>query len=147
MEVFNNDLREFIKSQFGTGSINATECCIFLYSNSDRSYTINEIYNKVESNIASPFTSPERTFATEVRKYTNNTPQELKVSHMKLFTITDFKNPQKFGLIENIRERIDEFSKKKAEEFISNTDFLEALKELFEYSKKIFLLKYSDRFA
>jgi len=137
MEFFNNDLRDFIKNQFGTGSKNAIECCIFLYFNCDRSYTFNEIYNKVESNITSPFTSPERTFATEVRKYTNNSPQELKVSHIKLFTITDFKNPQKIELIKNIRERIDEFSKNKAEEFIKNTDFLEALKELFEYSKKI----------
>lgn len=137
MEFFNNDLRDFIKNQFGTGSKNATECCIFLYFNSDRSYTLDEIYTKVENNIASPFTSPERTFATEVRKYTNNSPQELKVSHTQLFTITDFKKPQKIELIKNIRERIDEFSKKKTEAFIKNTDFLEALKELFEYSKKI----------
>ncbi len=141
-------LRSFINNQYKTGSKNAVECCVFLYYNEEKSYTLNEIYGKVKNNIASPFPSPERTFATEVRKYTNNTPQKLNVSHTKLFTITDFNTPQRFELIKNIRERFDEISKNKEKELINDMDFLKALKALFEYSKKIskfFKLRVEDK--
>lgn len=131
------DLSEFIRKSFGTGSTNAIECCIFLYTNDEKAYSFSEIFNRVKNNIASPYNSPERTFATEIRKYTDNSPQELTVSLTKLFTITDFAKPQKIELIKNIRGKINEFYKSKAKNFISNKDFLNALNDLLKYSQII----------
>ena len=112
-------LRDFITQEFSTGSKNAIEAAIFLYLNKERPYPDREIFENVKENIKAKGITPERTFSTEVRKYTNNSPQTLKVSHTKLFTIKNLgETPQKFQLIEEVRIKVDEFFNEQEKESI-----------------------------
>ena len=105
---FQDKLRDFISLEFSTGSINAIEAVIFLYLNKEKAYPDREIFENVKENIKTNGITPERTFSTEVRKYTINSPQKLTVSHKKLFTIFDLEeSPQRFLLIEDVRNIID----------------------------------------
>ena len=104
------NLKKFIQEKFLTGSKNAIECFIFLYYNREKAYSDREIWENIKEYIISPGKTPERTFSTEIRKYTDNSPQKLKVSHMKLFTIKNLgETPQKFQLIEEVEKTVDEF--------------------------------------
>jgi len=115
---FQDKLRDFITQEFSTGSKNAIEAAIFLYLNKERPYPDREIFENVKENIKTNGITPERTFSTEVRKYTNNSPQKLTVSHKKLFTVIDLEeSPQRFLLIEDVRNIIDNhFNSQKFEE-------------------------------
>ncbi|MFW9874289.1 MAG: EVE domain-containing protein [Candidatus Thorarchaeota archaeon] len=111
-------LRDFIIQEFSTGSKNAIEAATFLYFNKERAYPDRDIYKNVKENIKTNGITPERTFSTEIRKYTNNSPQKLTVSHKKLFTIIDLEErPQRFQLIKDVRSIIDNhFNSLKSEE-------------------------------
>ncbi len=119
-KYFQVKLRDFITQEFSTGSKNAIEAAIFLYLNKERSFPDREIFENVKENIKTNGKSPERTFSTEVRKYTINSPQKLTVSHKKLFAITDLEeSPQRFLLIEDVRNTIvNHFNSQKSKEVL-----------------------------
>ena len=96
-------IRDFLKDKFSTGSSYAIETFIFLYFNDDQSFPDRVIWENIQDRIETLGKTPERTLSTEIRKYTDNSPQHLTVSHPKLFTITNLgETPQRFKIIENI---------------------------------------------
>ena len=108
MNNIEEKLRDILIQEFSTGSKNAIEAAVFLYLNKENAYPDREIYENVKQNINTDGITPERTFSTEIRKYTDNSPQKLTVSHRKLFTIINLEeSPQRFLLIEEVRNIID----------------------------------------
>ncbi len=94
-----------------TGSKYVVEAVILLYKNNGNYYTIHEIWEGIKNKIDTPGLTPEQTCGTEIRKYTINSPQKLKVPK-SLFIITNMGaegESQKYQLIEDIRKEIDNF--------------------------------------
>ncbi len=107
MENYNH-LREFINENL-TKSKCAEECLIFLYNNKEKSYTYNEIWANIKNNITLLGSTPDQTCATEIRRYTENSPISIKRSP-SLFVITNLdarEDVQKFQLLKVIRVKLD----------------------------------------
>jgi len=135
MENYDN-LREYISENL-TNSKCAIECLIFLYSNKEKTFVYNEIWEEIRKKVIISGSTPVQTCATEIRKYTENSPISIKRSP-SLFKITNLDAEgefQKFKLMEDIRKKIDIFLKSK--KIISKREFIESLKDLLEYSQTI----------
>ena len=103
------EIRQFINKNF-TRSKCATECLIFLYFNKD-SYTNREIWENIKNKIDLSGSTPDQTCATEIRRYTINAPMTIKraPSLFKIVNLESEREVQKFNLIKDIREEIDNF--------------------------------------
>ncbi len=130
------NLREYISENLSNSKC-AIECLIFLYSNKEKAFVYKEIWEEIRKKVNISGSTPEQTCATEIRRYTENSPISNKHSP-SLFKITNLDAEgefQKFKLMEDIRKEIDIFLKSK--KIISKREFIESLKDLLEYSQKI----------